>query len=109
MALPMELHGAAAVQPAVAEPLGETKSPSGSGPMHEVPLHSRKPASHVNPHLLLVHFSCALGGGLGQTSPQPPQLVVSSVVLAHSVGAAVGHAVSPALQSRVHAPAAHAG
>jgi hypothetical protein len=41
-------------------------------------------------------------------SPQLPQLLRSVVVSAHSVGLLVGHAVSPALQSSVQPPAAHA-
>jgi hypothetical protein len=65
--------------------------------------------SHANPHWLEAHVGCALAIAVVHTSPQLPQLLVSSVVLAHSVGAAVGHAVSPALQFSVHAPAAHAG
>ena len=42
------------------------------------------------------------------TSPQVPQLPTSVVVFVHSAGFATGHAVSPALQSSVQTPAAHA-
>jgi hypothetical protein len=62
-----------------------------------------------NPHTLVLHFGCALGGAVEHTSPQLPQLLRSFVVFAHSVGLTVGQAVNPALQLRVQPPVTHAG
>ena len=59
--------------------------------------------------MLATHVGCALAGAGPHTSPQLPQLLRSVVVLAHSVGPTTGHAVSPALQLRVHALATQAG
>jgi hypothetical protein len=56
-----------------------------------------------------MHVGPACCTAVVHTSPQLPQLLRSFVVFAHSVGRLTGHAVSPALQFRVHAPEAHAG
>jgi hypothetical protein len=70
--------------------------------------HPRKPLLQANPHLLAAHVGDAFATVVVHTSPQLPQLPRSVVVFVHSVGLATGHAVSPALQSSVQTPAAHA-
>jgi len=67
----------------------------------------------AKPHVLAAHVGCAFDTGVVQTSRQVPQLLRSVVVSVHSVGIPVaggmaGHAVSPAVQSNVHALCAHA-
>jgi hypothetical protein len=111
IAVAMVLHGCVEVQVAPLPCIGDTNAPlTVSGPgMHVLELQSRKPVLQAKPHLLVAQVGCALGGAVLHTSPQLPQLLRSVVVSAHSVGLAVGHAIRPALQSRVHAPAAHAG
>jgi hypothetical protein len=64
---------------------------------------------HAKPQLCPPQVACALTTFVVQACPHAPQLLGSVVVSAHSVGAAVGHAVSPAPQLSVHAPPEHAG
>jgi hypothetical protein len=106
MATLMLLQGAASVQ-AAPLPLGETKTPLTGPGMHVLP-HDTKPVLHANTHWLPWQVSEAFFTAVLQMCPQVPQLLVSVIVLAHSVGPTTGHAVNPALQSNVHAPLAHA-
>src|ERR1700734_3113849 len=103
-------HGMVAEQVVPVPFDGETNAPFvvSARARHELPLHSWKPVLHANPHWLPAHVAWAFATAVLQTSPQLPQLLRSVIVSAHSVGTAAGHAVNPALQSSVHAPAAHA-
>jgi len=117
VALPVAMAAATVVHGCVEEqavPLpcaADTNAPlTVSGPgMHVLALQRRNPVLHANPHVLAPHVGCAFCTAVLHTSPQLPQLFRSVTVSAHSVGLAVGHAVNPALQFRVHAPEAHAG
>ena len=106
------VHGCAAVH-VEPLPLGDTNAPltvsaSGMQLVGAAAGHPRNPLLQANPHSLAAHVGDAFATVVLHTSPQLPQLLRSVVVFVHSVGLATGHAVSPALQSRAQAPAAHA-
>jgi hypothetical protein len=62
----------------------------------------------AKPQALVMHVGVAKATAVVQTFPHAPQLLVSSVRLSHSVGATVGHAVSPGAQLMPQVLAEHA-